>query len=945
MKKLYSIVFLFIVGLVFGQINYTITPSPFNETDAVTLTVPGDQIDESSWGIANHEVYIWTWSFDTNYQNSQDCPTNGSWNNSNESNKLNYNAATDSYSLTFTPTAFFARTGIGRFGFLLKDKTGAHQTSPDIFVNVGVLNISLTNPAPNSLTSVPAGNTINITATTNVNATFELKANGSVVNSVTVPSQSYAYTYTVTGDAQMELTATDAASNSKKVNFTLQVPRNVISEAVPGWIRQGINYHPTDQTRVGLALYAPHKNFVHVIGNFNNWTVNDSYLMKRDTANPDLYWMEIVGLTPQQLYTFQYRTNDLKKVADPFSPQILSSYDDQWISAATYPNLPPFPAGQDFEVSMFKTGQTPYNWQVNNFQRPAKEDLVVYELLLRDFTQEKNWQSLINKISYLKGLNINAVELLPVMEFEGNLSWGYNTSFHYALDKAYGTPEKFKEFVDLCHQNGIAVILDIAFNHATGRSPLARLWNIDPDGDGYGDIAANNPYFNQVPKHSYNVFNDFNHISSSTKYYVERCLQQWLSEYKIDGFRWDLTKGFTQSCSENDEACTNSYQQDRVDIMKYYADRQWAADPNSYMIFEHLGTDAEEQQWANYRTSEGKGVLLWNKQTDPYNQNTMGYKENSNFDRMNHTLHGFTDMHAVGYGESHDEERLMFKNLAYGAAEGTYDVKNLNTALDRMKTFGATFFTIPGPKMIWQFGELGYEFSINRCADGSINSGCRTDEKPIAFTLGYDTNTNRKSVYDTWAKIISIRNAHPVFKSKTYTVESNNLSNDPNGLITRIYVYDNSINGMKNVVVLANFATSAQNVVPYFPYTGQWQNLMDNTVSNIASTTAPITLQPGEFRIFGNYSGSLSVKDENAAHKLSLQVADNPVKNGTAKFIYHKVKNGEIIIYDMSGKKMDSFKLMNENGTYELKTAYPAGTYLVHLKSETGTAIQKMMIK
>jgi len=945
MKKLYSIVFLLIVGVAFGQINYTITPSPFNETDAVTLTVPGDQIDESAWGISNHEVYMWTWSFDTNYQNSQDCPTNGSWNNSNELNKLNYNTASDSYSLTFTPTAFYGRTGIGRFGFLLKDKTGSHQTSPDIFVNVGILNISLTNPAPNSLTSVPAGNTISITATTNVNATFQLKANGAVVNSVTAPSQSYTYTYTVTQDAQMELTASDAASNSKKVNFTLQIPRNVISEAVPGWIRQGINYHPTDQTRIGLALYAPHKNFVHVIGSFNNWTVNDSYLMKRDTTNPDLYWIEIIGLTPQQQYTFQYRTNDMKKVADPFSPQILSSYDDQWISSTTYPNLPPFPAGQDFEVSMFKTGQIPYNWQVTNFQRPAKENLMVYELLLRDFTQEKNWQSLINKISYLKGLNINAIELLPIMEFEGNLSWGYNTSFHYALDKAYGTPEKFKEFVDLCHQNGIAVILDIAFNHATGRSPLARLWNIDPDGDGYGDIAANNPYFNQVPKHSYNVFNDFNHTSSSTKYYVERCLQQWLSEYKIDGFRWDLTKGFTQSCSENDEACTNSYQQDRVDIMKYYADRQWAADPNSYMIFEHLGTDAEEQQWANYRTSEGKGVLLWNKQTDPYNQNTMGYKENSNYDRMNHALHGFTDMHAVGYGESHDEERLMFKNLAYGAVEGTYDVKNLNTALDRMKTFGATFFTIPGPKMIWQFGELGYEFSINRCADGSINSGCRTDEKPIAFTLGYDTNTNRKSVYDTWAKIISIRNAHQVFKSKTYTIESNNLTNDPNGLITRIYVYDNSINGMKNVVVLANFATSAQNVVPYFPYTGQWQNLMDNTISNIASTTALITLQPGEFRIFGNYSGSLSVVDENAAHKLSLQIADNPVKNGMAKFIYHKVKNGEIIIYDVSGKKMDSFKLNNENGIYELKTNYPAGTYLVHLKSETGTAIQKMMIK
>lgn len=945
MKKFYSVVFLLITMAVFGQINYTISPDPFNETDVITLTVPGDQIDESAWGVSNNAIYIWTWSFDTNYQNSQDCPTNGSWNNSNDLNKLNYNAATDSYSLTFTPTSFYGRTGIGRFGFLLKDKTGSHQTSPDIFVNVGTLNLTLTNPLANSLTSVPVGNSITITATTSTNATFQLKANGTVVNSTTTPSQSYSYSYTVTQDANMELVATQG-TNSKTGAFIVQVPRNVVSQAIPNWIRQGINYHPTDPTKVGLALYAPGKNFVHVIGSFNNWAVNDTYLMKKDTTNPDLYWIELNGITPQQLYTFQYRTNDLRKVADPYSPQILSSYDDPWISASTYPNLPAFPAGQGFEVSTFKTGQTAYNWQVTNFQRPAKQDLIVYELLLRDFTQEKNWQSLINKISYLKNLKINAIELLPIMEFDGNLSWGYNTSFHYALDKAYGTPEKFKEFVDVCHQNGIAVILDVAFNHATGRSPLVRLWNIDPDGDGYGNVAANNPYFNQVPKHSYNVFNDFNHTSPSTQYYVERCLEQWLTEYHIDGFRWDLTKGFTQSCSENDEACTNAYQQDRVDIMKHYADRQWAIDPNSYMIFEHLGTDAEEQQWANYRIAEGKGVMLWNKQTDPYNQNTMGYKENSNYDRMNHSLHGFTNMSGVGYGESHDEERLMFKNLAYGAVNGSYDVKNLNTALERMKTFGATFFTIPGPKMIWQFGELGYEFSINRCANGTIDSGCRTDEKPVAFTLGYDTDVNRKAVYDTWAKIINIRNTYPVFKSKTYTIESNNLTNDPNGLITRIYVYDASITtGIKNVVVLANYTTSAQNVVPYFPYTGQWQNLMDNSISNIVSTTAPISLQPGEFRIFGNYAGALSTVDINAANKLSLQIADNPVRNGIAKLVFNKAKNGEISIFDMTGKKLDTFKLDKESGSYNAKVDYPAGTYLVQLKSETGTAIQKMIIK
>ncbi|MCB4235627.1 hypothetical protein LDL59_12465 [Kaistella anthropi] len=130
---------------------------------------------------------------------------------------------------------------------------------------------------------------------------------------------------------------------------------------------------------------------------------------------------------------------------------------------------------------------------------------------------------------------------------------GYNTGFHYALDKAYGTPEKFKEFIDLCHQNGIAVILDIALNHATGRSPIERMWMVDPDGDGFGDPAADNPYFNQVARHSYSVFNDFNHSKAETKYYVDRVIEHWIKEYKVDGFRWDLTKGFTQNCTAGDD--------------------------------------------------------------------------------------------------------------------------------------------------------------------------------------------------------------------------------------------------------------------------------------------------------------------------------------------------------------------------------------------------------
>lgn len=173
---------------------------------------------------------------------------------------------------------------------------------------------------------------------------------------------------------------------------------------------------------------------------------------------------------------------------------------------------------------------------------------------------------------------------MPVMEFEGNESWGYNTSYHMALDKFYGTADKFKEFIDLCHQNGIAVILDVALNHAFGRNPMVRMWMKDADGDGWGDPAADNPYFNEFAKHSYGVGADFNHSQARTKYYTKRVVKQWIQEFKIDGFRWDLTKGFTQACSSGDDTCTNTYQADRVAILKEYADYSWSLDPSHYVI-------------------------------------------------------------------------------------------------------------------------------------------------------------------------------------------------------------------------------------------------------------------------------------------------------------------------------------------------------------------------
>ena len=285
--------------------------------------------------------------------------------------------------------------------------------------------------------------------------------------------------------------------------------------------------------------------------------------MKRDPTRNSKFWIKLIGLTPGQLETYQYWAVDktpitnspgLVKTADPFSTLVLSYYDDPDIPSSTYPNLPAYPnTGNQFEVTVLQTIQSTYNWQVTDFSKPKKEDLIVYELLLRDFDLDRNFQDVIDRISYFKNLNINAIELMPIMEFEGNESWGYNTAFHMALDKFYGTEDKLKELVDVCHQNGIAIILDVALNHAFGRNPMVILWCNDPDGDGYGEPTSENPYFNTVAKHAYSVGNDFNHQISWTKNYTKRVIKHWIEDFKIDGFRWDLTKGFTQNCTENDQ--------------------------------------------------------------------------------------------------------------------------------------------------------------------------------------------------------------------------------------------------------------------------------------------------------------------------------------------------------------------------------------------------------
>ena len=702
-----------------------------------------------------------------------------------------------------------------------------------------------------------------------------------------------------------------------------------------------------DNTKAILVLSAPYKDFIYVAGDFNFWSPTSEYAMKKDSSS-DRFWLEIEDLDPDQTYTYQYWVSDLSpidespslvKTADPFSTMVLSPFDDPWIPEDSYPNLPEYPYeyGIEREVTVLKTGQEDYNWQVNDFVKPKKEDLIIYEVLIRDFDSERTYQNLIDRIDYFKDLNVNAIELMPVMEYEGNESWGYNTSFHMSVDKFYGPEEKLKQFVDLCHQNDIAVILDIALNHITGRSPFVRMWMNDPDNNGWGSVSEENPYLNEVAKHSYSVFEDFNHQSYLTQYYTKRVIKHWVEEFKIDGFRWDLTKGFTQNCNAGDDGCTNAYQQDRVDILKSYADYSWSLDPDHYVIFEHLGGSSEEQQWANYRLNEGKGIMMWGKVNNPYYQLLMGYGSDSNFGGIGHESRGFQGKRLLGYFESHDEERIMYKALQYGNNWDGYNIQELNIALSRMSAIGAMSLTIPGPKMIWHFSDLGMENSLFTCYDGSVNEpDCKLDTKPQPqWANNWLSNDNRREVYDNWSRIIDLKINEDVFEGN-YSITSGSLT-------PIVYIWDDNISSseLKNVIILANFDVVDQSVTPYFPYTGTWFDLMDEdgeTTLNVASTTDQIILHPGEFKIYGNQAST--TLSNTVIDDINLILSPNP----SVDFITINKDADLIEIYDIAGKKLLSFNNIIENQQLDINQLQ-TGYYIVKVYNNESVESRKLIKK
>ncbi len=402
------------------------------------------------------------------------------------------------------------------------NKEGKSDEGKDIYIELVEpgLNIKFTNPVGNSL--IEKGDSIDFKINTSEEATIRLSINNKTLTRTKGTELTYNYTFTEIGNYTCIATAT-TDNDTKTDTVFFCVIDEPINEARPEGLKEGITYYKDDSTKVTLCLYSKDNKDqtsqnVFVLGDFNNWTYSTDYQMKKD-GETGFFWLDITGLEPNKEYVFQYAIirpdGSTVQISDPFTHKTVDP-NDHYISEEIYPNQLVYPAEANGPCAVIQTARKPYEWSdaTLNFKRPNKNNLIIYELWVYDFCPVRSLEAIYDRLDYIENLGVNAIEFMPISEFEGNISWGYNPTHYFALDKAYGTDEMFKKLVDECHRRGIAVIVDMVFNHATGWAPQNKMFPL-----------AENPYYNVTPPHGDNVFEDWNHDFEGTRNFFHRVLK------------------------------------------------------------------------------------------------------------------------------------------------------------------------------------------------------------------------------------------------------------------------------------------------------------------------------------------------------------------------------------------------------------------------------------
>lgn len=774
-KKLLLSMGLIVATALASQAQVTYSPVPLQESSQdVTIYFHADQGNKALANLAPSElVYAHTGVLTSLSKTDSDWKYAPTWGKNEEKYLLTY-VSENLYKLYIgdirtyygikSPTEVVEKLA---FVFRSADSKKEAKTSDggDIFIDVAAsgLQIALETSLDGNIIT-PDKAKVKFSFGSTEAADLSISINGTTIASkenATLLETEYTFTepgnYTVYGNAK---NGEEVKSTSLKLYYVTPSPQADYPGGVPkmGAVRSA-------DGKVTFCIAAPGKTTVLLAGSWNDYSEDLENTMNYQDYNGFRYfWKTVEGLDETSMYPYYFLVDGNSRVGDPYAKLVLDPYNDKYISDKVFPNLPAYPTDKVRKVMLgvYQENINDFEWTDQNFVRPDKNDLVIYELLLRDFTGTEGQSrgngtinQALEKIDYLKHLGVNVIELLPVNEFNGNISWGYNPNFYFAPDKAYGTPDDYKNFINVCHENGIAVVLDMVFNQSDGLHPWYQMYNI-----------SDNPFYNQDAPHAYSVLNDWNQGYELVRQQWKDVVKYWIEEYHVDGYRFDLVKGLgdNDSYANSGDSGTNAYNASRVANMRAIQKAMDEVSEGAYFINENLAGAQEENEMAE------TGMLNWANVNNAGCQYAMGYQSGAALNRFSATKDSRTFGSTVSYLESHDEERLAYKQTKWGM---TAVKRDHAVAMRRCGSAAAQMILCPGAHMIWQFSEMG-----NAQTTKNAEGGNNTDPKVVNWSLLDDPDNN--GLYQSYSELISIRLSNPELFSQSANFSNNCvLWNDP----------------------------------------------------------------------------------------------------------------------------------------------------------------------
>jgi 1,4-alpha-glucan branching enzyme len=525
----------------------------------------------------------------------------------------------------------------------------------------------------------------------------------------------------------------------------------------------------TSDGGAAFRVWAPAASSAYVAGQFNNWN-STSLPMSRDGA----YFVRKVAapVSTNQKYKYIFQPGTIWK----------TDARGRAMDEADYGNT-------------LIINPSAYTWGDAAFQTPPFEEMVVYELHVGTFSGRNDglnrsgrYRDIVDThISHLEYLGVNVVQLMPITEFNYYESWGYNPIDHWAPENAYGSPADLKYTIDQLHAHGIAVVLDIVYNHFSGSGNY--LWYYDGTQFYFDNPAVETPWGSQA---------DFDRLEVAD-YFADNALY-WLAEYHVDGFRMDATRymrdnfifpggqpagwGLVQRINNN------------IDARKIQAISIAEELPNEPMVTTPTGSGGAgfDSQWHDQWNDDLRQEIFDAAYGDPEMWKVRdallasGYPNKTNL---------------VRYVESHDE--AAYGRLAV-AIDGT-DPYSL-WAKGRSKLAQGLTILVPGIPMFLQGGEW--------LEDTAFGSG-------FANRIDWSKATSRAPIVQFFHDVIAVRKGNCGFRSNA-GFQVHHVDDTSNTIAFHRWCTDGN-----DLVVVASFNNS--DLTGYrvgFPQNGMWYELLNS---------------------------------------------------------------------------------------------------------------------